>query len=470
MSKLAVFVAFAFSVVCACRAAAVEVTVYNQNLGLVKETRTFDLHRGVNDVRADDVAALIDPTSVHFKSLSAPNAVGVLEQNFEYDLVSPEKLLEKYVGKPIALERFSALDGKRSVLKGILLSTQNGRVLRGDDGKIYVNPPGNPVLAELPEGLESKPTLLWKLQAEKGGKQACEISYLTQGLSWSADYVLVVGPKDRAMDLNAWVTLNNASGAAYKNASLKLVAGDVHRAVRPSLHVMRAFGASESQASQFSQKAFFEYHLYTLKRPTTLRDDETKQIQFAEASDVPVRKVYTYMGSALEWGGYSEYSRTNADYGVGENKKVWVDLEFVNSARNHLGIPLPAGRARVYKADSDGSLQFIGEDSIDHTPKDERVKIRMGDAFDIVASRKRSNFVLDTHRRRAEESFEISLGNHKDEDIVVEVVEPLYRWSSWSIARASQKWSKLDARTIRFDVPVKAGGAAAVSYTVRYAW
>lgn len=460
--------------VCALPAAAVEVTVYNQNLGLVKETRSFDLQRGVNDVTAVDVAAQIDPTSVHFKSLTSPGQVDVIEQNFEYDLVSPDKLLEKYLGKPIELERYSELDGKSHILKGTLLSIENGRVLRGEDGKIYVNPPGNPILPELPEGFETKPALLWKLQSAAGGKQDCEISYLTGGLSWSADYVVVADAKDTAMDLNAWVTLDNTSGAAYKNATLKLVAGDVHRAPQPVPRFMMAKALAAAQAGaeapQFAEKSFFEYHLYTLQRPATLRNDETKQIELAEAAHVPMRKVYVYKGSDVDWGEFNDYSRTSPDFGVGENKKVWVSLEFKNSKDNSLGIPLPAGRVRVYKADSDGSLQFIGEDSIDHTPKDETVKIRMGDAFDVVGERKRTDFSLDTRGRHADESFEITLRNHKDSDVVVEVVEPLYRWSSWKITQASENWTKKDAQTVQFDVPVKAGGESVVTYTVRYRW
>ena len=454
-------------------ARAVEVTVYNQNLGLVKDVRAFALKKGVNEVKLDDVAAQIDPTSVHFKSLSAPDGVSVLEQNFEYDLVNPQQLLQKYLGKEIELERYDALSDKKEVLKGTLLSTQGGRVLRGDDGKIYVDPPGNPILPQLPEGLETKPALLWRLDSRKTGSQDCEISYLTQGLSWSADYVLVADANDRAMDLNAWVTLNNSSGAAYKDAKLKLVAGDVHRAprARPVYAEMKAMALNAAApAPQFGEKAFFEYHLYTLNRPTTLRENETKQIELASAEKVPMEKTYTYQGALVGAGDFSDYTRSDPNYGLAENKKVWVMLRFKNSKSNNLGIPLPAGRIRVYKADSDGSLQFIGEDSIDHTPKDEQVKVRMGDAFDIVGERKRTDFQVDTRRRRLEESFEIRLRNHKDQDVTVSVVEPLYRWSAWKITEASQKWTKKDAQTADFEVRVPKDGEAAVTYTVRYSW
>ncbi len=456
-------------------AAAVEVTVYNDNLGLVKEHRTFALKDGVNDVQAADVAAQIDPTSVHFKSLTAPDAVSVLEQDFEYDLASPDKIMEKYLGKTIALERYAGPNGeKREVLEGTLLSVSGGRVIQSG-GKVYIDPPGSPVLPELPEGLLTKPTLVWKLRSTKAGAHDCEVSYLTTGMGWSADYVAVANDNDTKMDLNAWVTLNNNSGAAYKDAKLKLVAGDVHRAPAPQLRMMAAKAMSLAAAApadaNFAEKSFFEYHLYTLGRATTLKENETKQIELAGAANVPVQKVYTYRGAPDVWSEYGDYTRSDANYGAGGgNKKVFVTLEFKNAKSNNLGLALPAGRVRVYKADSDGSLLLIGEDAIDHTPKDEEVRLKIGDAFDIVGERKRVNFQVDTKRRWAEESFEIKLRNHKDQDVSVVVVEPLYRWTSWKIVDSSQKWIKKDAQTIRFDVPVNKDGESTVTYTVRYAW
>jgi hypothetical protein len=456
-------------------AGAVEVTVYNDNLGLVKERRTFSLKDGVNDVQATDVAAQMDATSVHFKSLTAPDAVSVLEQNFEYDLVSPEKIMEKYLGRTIALERFSGPNGeKRDVLEGTLLSTMGGRVLQSG-GKVYINPPGNPVLPELPEGLLTKPTLVWKLRSTKSGSHDCEVSYLTSGMGWSADYVAVANGDDSKMDLNAWVTLNNNSGATFKDAKLKLVAGDVHRAPNrreAGRFLAKAMAMSEAAAApQFAEKSFFEYHLYTLGRNTTLKENQTKQIELAAAANVPVRKVYTYKGAPEVWSDYGDYTRTDSSYGASSgNKKVFVTLEFKNSKGNNLGMAMPAGRVRVYKADSDGSLLLIGEDALDHTPKDEEVRLKIGDAFDIVGERKRMNFQVDSKKRWAEETFEIKLRNHKDQDVTVAVIEPLYRWTGWKITEASQKWTKKDAQTIRFDVPVQKDGESTVSYTVRYSW
>ena len=461
------------SVLAAVSSGAVEVTVYNQNLGLVKETRTFTLKTGMNELEAADVAAQIDPTSVHFKSLTAPEAAKVAEQNFEYDLISQDKLLEKYLGQEIELERFLGPNGeKRETIKGLLLSASGGRVLKSG-GKILLNPPGNPVLPELPEGLRAKPTLLWKVFSKSAGRHNCEISYLTSGLSWQADYILAVNAKDDRADLNAWVTVNNNSGATYRDAKLKLVAGDVHQAPRPARfggmareEVMMAAAA----APQFEEKPFFEYHLYSLDSPTTLRENETKQIELAAAADVPVKKFYIYDGASYSWNEFNDYTRTNPGYGAQGQKKVSVALELKNSKDNKLGLPLPKGRIRVYKNDSDGSLEFVGEDAVDHTPKNEKVRVRLGNAFDVVGERKRTDFQTDNKRRWAQESFEISLRNHKDAPVVVTVVEHLYRWSGWTIPEASQKWTKKDAQTVEFEVPVEKDGESVVTYTVKYSW
>lgn len=452
---------------------ALEVTVYNQNLGLIKETRPFSLKAGVNELKVTDVAAQIDATSVHFKSLTAPESVSVIEQNFEYDLIGQDKLLEKYLGKEIELERFLGVGGeKREIVKGTLLSNNGGRVMQMGS-KIYLNPPGNPVLPELPEGLLTKPTLVWKISSKKAGSHQCEISYLTAGMGWQSDYVVVTNAQDDKMDLNAWVTLSNNSGAVFKDAKLKLVAGDVHReeTPRPYPAPKMAMGAMamEGAGAQFEEKSFFEYHLYTLQRPTTLRENETKQIEMASAADVPLKKLFIYDGAPGFGGGdYSEYTRSDPGYGAESQKKVWVMLEFKNSKQNNLGIPLPKGRIRVYKNDTDGSLEFIGEDSIDHTPKDETVRIKMGNAFDVVGERKRTNFIAE--KRSFQESFEIKLKNHKESDVVVTVQEHLYRWTSWKITDSSQKWTKKNAQTIEFEVPLKKDSEAVVTYTVKYSW
>jgi hypothetical protein len=461
--------------VLASAASATEVTVYNSNLGVVKDVRPFVLKSGVNEVKVEDVAAQIDPTSVHFKSLTAPDAVTVLEQDFRYDLASPDAILNRYLGKEIELQRVSGRDGdKIDSVKGVLLSNSNGRVLQSG-GRILINPPGNPVLAELPEGLLTKPTLVWKLNATKGGAHDGEISYMTAGMSWSADYVLVADKDDAKGDLTAWTTVVNNSGAAYKDAKLKLVAGDVHRAEAPMrmLAGMRKMAAMDmaAPAPNMTESSFFEYHLYTLARPTTLEQNSSKQVEMASAQNVPIRKIFVYDGAQnVYWGGWGDSGYWDPNYGLQSSKKVSVLLELENKKSSGLGLPLPKGRVRVYKKDDDGSLQFAGEDSIDHTPKDEKVRVKMGEAFDLVGERKRTDYSSDLNRRRFDETFEIKLRNHKDSDATVKVVEHLYRWSNWKIVDSSAKYEKKDAQTIEFTVPVPKDGEAAVSYTVKYSW
>lgn len=455
-------------------ASALEVTVYNSDLALIKDARPFSLKAGVSELRVEDVAGRIDPTSVHFKSLTAPEAVRVLEQDFQYDLVSQEKLLQRYLGKEIEIRR-TFEDGKTESLKGTLLSASGGRVLRSG-GRVILNPPGEAILPDLPEGLLTRPTLVWKLSNQKGGEHKGEISYLTSGMSWNADYVLVVDKDDAKADLNAWVTVQNNSGAAYKDAKLKLVAGDVHRApvpaVRGRVYAMAAKGAAMEMADAgMTEKSFFEYHLYSLGRPTTLADNSSKQVEMAAAAGLPVKKLFVYDGvQGVGWNWFGGGAYLDPHYGTGSNKKVSVFFELENKKAAGLGIPLPKGRVRVYKKDDDDSLQLAGEDAIDHTPKDETVRIKMGEAFDLVGERKRTNFSSDANKKRFEETFEIKLKNHKEAAATVRVVEHLYRWTNWKIVESSHKWTKKDAQTIEFEVPVAKDGEAVIAYTVKYSW
>ena len=461
--------------VLATAASATEVTVYNSNLGVVKEIRPFTLKNGINELKVEDVAAQIDPTSVHFKSLTAPDAVTVLEQDFRYDLASPDSILNRYLGKEIELQRVVGVNGdKTESVKGILLSNSNGRVLQSG-GKILINPPGNPVLTELPEGLLTKPTLVWKVNSTKSGNHEGEISYMTGGMSWSADYVLVVDKDDAKGDMTAWTTVVNNSGATYKDARLKLVAGDVHRAenARPMgrMFAMKKAGMAMDGEKNMTEKSFFEYHMYTLARLTTLAENSSKQVEMASAANISIKKLYVYDGAEnLYYGGYGDSGYWDPNYGMQSNKKISVLLEFQNKKSEGLGIPLPKGRVRVYKKDDDGSLQFAGEDAIDHTPKDEKVRVKMGEAFDVVGERKRSDYSSDLNRRRFEETFEIKLRNHKESAATVTVVEHLYRWNNWKIVDASAKFEKKDAQTIEFTVPVPKDGEAVVTYTVKYSW
>jgi len=432
----------------------VMVTIYNGNLGLVKDVREVRLPLGLGEAQFMDVASQIDPTTVHLKSLSDPTGLKILEQNYEYDLLSSEKLLEKYVGRTVRLYQS---DGTFHEAK--LLSTA-GPVFE-INGQIHLGYSGRMVLPSLPENLVAKPTLVWLLRNQTGGAQRVEASYLTGGITWKADYVLVVNDADTKSDLTGWVTIDNKSGATYANAALKLVAGDVNRARegRRDARMMElaAKAASPAAASRdFAEEGFFEYHLYTLDGRTTIKDRQTKQLSLLSAADVPVTKHLMYYGA-------QDYYRTS--YGMPmSNQKVAVLLEIKNSKDHRLGLPLPKGKLRVYKADSAGSQQFIGEDWIDHTPQNERVKIKLGEAFDVVGERTQKEY-----RKLApglwEVEWEISLRNHKKQDQTVTVIEPVP--GDWQVLHSTHAWDKPQAHTLRFSIPVPKESAAKLLYRVR---
>lgn len=427
------------------------VTVYNDNLGLVREVRSIKLEKGQRELQYADVASGIDPTTVSLRSLSAPQDLKVLEQNYEYDLLTPEKLLEKYLGKDVEIH------SDNTVSKATLLSTNDGQIYRIGD-KIYLQPPGRVVLPQVPATLVARPTLKWLLQNDRAaGEQQTETSYLTRGLSWRTDYVMVIPEGQGKSSLNGWVTLDNQSGATYENAKLTLVAGDVNR-VRPQAPYMedgiRAMKA-EARASEFAERALFEYHSYQLNRPTTLKDRQTKQVSLLSASDVPTRTIYRFEAPAAPiW--IQTRDRTS--------QKVNVYLEMTNSKQDKLGMPLPKGIVRIYQQDADKRLQFVGEDSIDHTPRDEKVKIKAGQAFDLVGERKQTGYrVLGD--RLVESSYEIELRNRKDQPVTILATERL--GGDWDITQASQGYSKLDANTVEFAVQVPANKFTKVTYTVR---
>ena len=456
----------------------VGLTIYNGNWAVVKEWRAMNLKKGLNEIKFQDVAKFIDPTTVTFISLTDPTGTHVAEQNYEFDLVSSSKLMEKYIDREITLEREYYDQEKRYVERSNvkLLSVQGGMVV--DDGKeIQINPYGRVILPALPEGLITRPTLVWLLSAEKAGKHLSKVTYQTNNINWSADYILVTNKDDNAMDFSGWVTIVNQSGATYKDAEIKLMAGDVQRvsgsgAVRKKEALDYAMAVEEKEAG-FVEKEFFEYHLYTLQRPSTLKDNSNKQIElFAPVLEAPLQKIFHYYGNpnTLYWG-YGSSAYTDRNYGVESNKKVDVYLEFFNKKENKLGMPLPAGRIRVYKKDdADGSLEFVGEDRIDHTPKDEKVRIRLGSAFDIVGERKQADFKCDYDRDWMRETFEIKIRNHKKEQVTVLVKEILYRWVNWKIENASHKFEKEDARTVYFPVSIAPDKEEVITYTVVYTW
>jgi hypothetical protein len=443
---------------------------------LVRDERMVKLANGRGTLQFTDVAGLIDPTTVQFVSLTDPST-RVLEQNFQFDLVSTQKLLQKFIDRPITIDYSLGNDAKS--LTGTLLSAGDGLVLRGNNGEISAVQSYNSVrFPDLPGGLITRPTLVWDIATQKPGDHRARVTYQTSGITWWTDYNLTYADGRDAnsgtLDIGAWVSIINQSGASYNNARLKLIAGDVHRAqplpaAAPSLRAMREADAVEQKG--FAEKAFFEFHLYTLGRRTTLPNNSTKQIElFDQARQVPAKKVLVYYG--LNQGPYFYPNPvTDRDYGGESNKKVDVYVEFKNDEKYGLGVPLPAGRIRVSQLDAaDQSLEFIGEDIIDHTPKNETVRIKLGSAFDVVGERKQVDFAVNSSAKWIEEEIEVKLRNHKEVPVTVLVKENLYRWSNWKIIKKSQDYDKEDARTIHFPVTIAKDGEATVRYRVRYTW
>jgi hypothetical protein len=436
----------------------VTITVYNQNFGLVREVRDLkELGTGRVSLEFRDVASTIQPETVAVKSLGG--ALEVLEQNYRYDLLSPETLLRKYVGGNVRAYRYHEATGKEDVVDAKLLSMEGGPVLQ--IGKeITFGYPGRLAFPEVPPNLISKPTLVWLVNS-KQQNQSVEVSYLAQGLNWKADYVFVVNESDTKGDIVGWVTLVNQSGASYKNAELKLVAGDVNRVREQEMPMAtRAMAKAEAAgAAQFREEGLFEYHLYTLGRPATVLDKEQKQVTLLEAQNLAVKKRLIFFGQQYWFRGqFGELPK---------NQKVGVYLDFENSEKNRLGIPLPKGVVRVYKADKSGAKQFVGEDSIDHTPRDERIRIKMGEAFDVVADRKQMEWrALGTCV--SESSWQIELRNAKDQGVRVEIREPA--GGDWTIVESSHPATKEDASTFTFEVDVPKRGKTKVTYRVRVRW
>lgn len=435
----------------------VSVTIYNSNVGLVKDIRLIDFKSGVQELKFMDVAAKIDPTTVHIKSLINESSLNVLEQNYEYDLLSPQKLLEKFVGQKVQLATINPETKKEEIVEAILLSIQGGNIFQIGD-KIHIGHHGRILLSRIPENFISQPTLVWMLENKLSKPQKLEASYLTSGINWKADYVAVLNKLDTMTDLTGWVTIDNRSGATYQNALLKLVAGDIHRVQEEmKMDYARAkLAAKEAASPQFKEESFFEYHLYTLDRRTTIKDNQTKQMTLLDANQVPLKKLFIFAGSPQ----YYYYQNQGS-----QKQKIGVFLELENTKKNNLGIPLPKGTVRVYKEDKDGSLQFIGEDRIDHTPKDEKFKIKIGEAFDVVGERTQTDYKR-LGSNLFEVAFEVSLRNHKKEDIKVLVEEPIP--GDWEMLSNTHSFEKLSAHLIRFEVPVAKDKEVKVKYRIRF--
>jgi len=445
---------------------------------IVREDRLVSVAQGAGELRFTDVAEFMDPTTVSFVDLTSPAGTQVLEQAFRFDLASADKILERYVDKTIAFE--TTKDGAVvAKIEGKVLSVNQGTVvLQTPDGTLrYVSTrdPGLRLPA-LPDGLLTRPTLVWKLAAQQGGSHVARTTYKTAGLTWRADYNVVLNADATKADVGAWVTLLNMSGASYKGAKLKLIAGDVN-VVRPPrfpARMMPPTGAPTAAAAPgFTEKSFFEYHLYTLPYPTDVLEASTQQIAlFPTAHDAAVEKVMVYFGlpEAASWGVFSE-PRTDRDIRSSADPKVDVYVRWRNEKANQLGMPFPKGKVRVFqKDDADGSLEFIGEDLIDHTPRDEVVLVKLGQAFDVVGDRTQTDFRMDTGRKTMTDSYRITLRNHKATPVKVVVREPMFRWTNWEIVTNSDPFAKTDAHTIQFEVVVPPDGEKTVTYTVRYTW
>jgi len=436
------------------------VTVYNSDLALVRDVRNVQLARGTSDLHFMDIAATVNPATVHFRSLTEPGRVSVLEQNYEYDLLEPEKLLRKYVGREVTLVR-TRNDGGTSRdedVKARLISYNTAPVWE-IGGEIVTGMPATHIrFPELPGNLFSHPTLIWTLDNTGGTRHRVEASYLARSLSWIADYVLTVGRDDKTADIDGWVTVTNGSGTSFRNAQLQLVAGELNR-VKRELNVMEEAVQLRAPAAApaMSQESFSEYHLYTLARKTTINNAETKQVSMLGATSFPVQKRYVVDGNLA-------YYRGARRTGSPIKDNVEVFYQFRNDEKAGLGMPMPAGTVRVYQADSKGGLQFVGEDRIDHTPKDETLNLKIGNAFDIVSERKQTDFeriANDVY----EFGYEVTLRNHKTTPVTVEVNEPI--GGSWRMLESSHPFEKTAAFAAQFKVPVAADGTSTLRYRVR---
>lgn len=436
------------------------VTVYG-DFGMVRDTRRLKLAPGLVELSFRDVSSNIQPETVRLHSLSQGARFDVVEQNYRYDLLTPSKLLEKYVGKTINVYRYSEKTGTEEKKTAEVLSVEGGTTLRIDGEVVtFAAEPGKGLrfgFADVPPNLLEKPTLVWLLESDRA-EQDVEVTYLAYNLGWQASYVLKLDASDSHADLNGWVTLDNRSGTSYENANLRLVAGNVNhkslQAIRQS--ALQAEDDRASEAQQFRQENLFEYHLYSLERPTTLLDKETKQVSLLSAEGVQIRKKLVFNGDAAFYRGHHAQ--------LPQDQKVGVFVELVNGEQNHLGMPLPKGTVQLYKADAGGALQFVGEDSIEHTPRDEKLSLKVGEAFDVVAERtQRSWNALSSCS--SDSSYEIELRNHKDAEVEVEVNEPA--GGDWQVLESSLPFVKADAQTLRFEVKVPARGASKLTYRVR---
>jgi hypothetical protein len=441
----------------------VAVTIYNENLALVKDQRKIALGSGQTALAYRDVSAQIRPETALLRSITSPGKLSVIEQNFDFDLLTPQKLLEKYVGKNVNVVRTNPATGVETTEQAQVLAASNGAVLKIAD-RIETGIPGRIVYPDVPANLRDRPTLVMSLANSGAAQQEVELSYLTGGLSWKADYVAELNVAEDKLDLSGWVTLTNTSGAAYRNARLQLVAGDVNR-VRDEMRLARPMAkmdmAVASEALRMAEESLLEYHLYTLDRPTTIAENQTKQVSLLSASSVPVRKELLLRGADYYY---------QSSYGdLGQKMKVGVFIEFDNKESAHLGMPLPKGVIRVYKKDGAGNAQFVGEDHIDHTPKNEKVRLKLGDSFDVTADKKQTDFKRLPNPAKGnalfESAYEIVLKNAKKEGVTVTVQEPIP--ADWKMLKESHPHEKATSNTAVWKVSVPAEGQTTLTYRVQ---
>ena len=479
-------------------------TIYNQNFAVVRQPIDLNLQVGSNRIQFADTTAHLEPDSVILRDPSGVHSLRILEQNYRNDPVTEARLLAAYEGKELEFE--VTRDGKPQIIKAKIIrsgyvphynalqrygaqyqyqqmavanyDSGNGSPIVEVDGQIQFGLPGRPIFPSLMNDSLLKPTIDWLLHSDSAGKIPAELSYVTGGMTWVADYNAVAPETGDTLDITGWVTMDNQSGKTFDEAQIKLMAGEVNK-LQPGgnnfdrLEAYTVNGAVRAGQPEVREQAFDEYHLYTLPRPVTLHDRETKQVEFIRAANVKADRIYVYDGAKFpqqyQYWGY-EQIRNNREYGTEMNTEIWVMQEIKNSKGNHLGMPIPKGRVRFYRRDSDGALEFIGENEIKHTPTDETLRIFTGNAFDIVGERRQTDYRIDTSKRIIDETFEIKLRNHKKEAVEVRAVEHLYRCLNWQIMQKSDEFVKTDSRTAEFRVRIPASGEKTVTYTAHYTW
>ncbi|ABF39016.1 conserved hypothetical protein [Candidatus Koribacter versatilis Ellin345] len=463
-------------------------TIYNGGFAAVREHLPLDLKSGINPFTFAGATTTLEPESVILRDPLGQHSVQILEQSYRSDPVSQGLLLSMYEGKTIDfLVRRGQFGEREEIVKGKVIRSgyvhPNAQNPYGGaqqpvievDGKLRFSLPGEPIFPDLGQDTVLKPTLNWLLQSDKPGAFNAELAYITNGMSWNADYNLVVPETGNVADVVGWITMHNNTGKTFENSRIRLMAGDVNKiqntgGLRRDYAAKAAMSMNEAaSAPVVTEKAFDEFHLYTLEHPTTLHEEETKQVEFVHAMGVTSQRIYVYDGMDGYYY-YGSYVGDQPSYGTQTNKKVWVMQEFKNSKENGLGIALPKGRVRFYRRDSDGSLQFIGENQIDHTPKDETVRLYTGNTFDVVGERKQTDYHVDHNGHWADESFEIHVRNHKKEAVTVRVVEHLYRWVNWKITTETDQHKKTDSQTMEYHVTVAPDQEKVVRYTVHYSW